>query len=51
MNQLESSGAVLVGIGCVGWAIATTREFTTGVIPSVALLVVGLGVVLYGRYG
>lgn len=50
VNQLASSGTVLVGIGCVGGAIATVQGSRFAVLTSVFVLLVGVGVVLWGRY-
>lgn len=51
MNQRESSGVVLVGIGCIGGAYATVQDIQISVLASVFTVLIGIAVVLWGRYG
>jgi len=50
MNQLESIGVVLIGIGCLGGSIATSQSFSVAVLPSVFIIVIGIAVTFVGRY-
>jgi len=49
VNQRESSGVVLVGIGCIGGAYATTQNMQVSVLASVVTLLAGIAVVLWER--
>ncbi|WP_162562356.1 hypothetical protein [Salinigranum rubrum] len=49
MNQLESSGVVLIGIGCIGGAVAAIQELPGAVLTSVLMVLVGVAVTLRGR--
>jgi hypothetical protein len=35
MNRLESSGVVLIGIGCIGGAVAASQDVPVAVVTSV----------------
>lgn len=50
MNQLESIGVLLIGIGGIGGSIATTQSFSEAVLPSVFIIAIGIVVALVGRY-
>ncbi|WP_169302502.1 hypothetical protein [Halorientalis salina] len=50
MNQQERSGVVLIGIGCIGGAYVTIQDMQVSVLASVCTVLVGIAVVLWGRY-
>ena len=50
MNQLESIGVLLIGVGVIGGSVATTQSFSEAVLPSVLIIATGIAVVLIGRY-
>ena len=50
MNQIESIGVLLIGIGVVGGSVATTQSFSEAVLPSVFIIAIGIAVALVGRY-
>jgi hypothetical protein len=50
MNQLESVGVLLIGLGVLSGSIATTHSFSIAVIPAIFTIAVGIALVLVRRY-
>jgi nucleoside phosphorylase len=50
VDQIESLGVLLIGIGVIGGSIATTQAFSEAVLPSVIIIAIGIAVTLIGRY-
>ncbi|WP_254274376.1 hypothetical protein [Haloarcula marina] len=49
MNQLESAGVLLIGIGVISGSVATTQSFSKAVLPSVFIIAMGVAMALVGR--
>lgn len=49
MNQLESIGVLLIGIGVIGGSVATTQSFSEALLPSVFIIAIGIAVAFVGR--
>ena len=50
MDQIESFGVLLVGVGLITGSIATIQDLSIVVLPSVFLISLGVVVTVFGKY-